>query len=206
MEKDNNNDSSFKSVASATLKELNYYYKTLKQCISSQPEIRKHCYNNQVNHKGQVLGCSHCQQSYNSHLDDEEDSDRTQDILTTAAFYGLILSTGSLTNSNLVSLCSRLQKHDRSLASLNYDSFVDVVYSDFDPLEVDLLNQHQQQQPHQQHQDNRNDKKKDESVLETIEVGDDCPLLGDTFVRESVERPTVDSIPRVRVVRSKSRR
>ena len=76
-----------------------------------------------------VVACKHCQRTG----DDTSGSQLIGELIDTAAFIGLFLSMGTLVESSQLSTnCSRLQKQGRSVASLTYESHVDVLHTTLD--------------------------------------------------------------------------
>nr|BDT62975.1 MAG: wsv133-like protein [Trachysalambria curvirostris nimavirus] len=126
------------TVAETVAKEYEFYYRNLYSAVIDQknPLLKKLCADDQRNNEQEgVKKCRFCGQEGNG---TSEEVDLHQ-LISAAAFVGLFTSTGTMTNSHLSTICSRLQKQDQSLAALSYDSYVDIVFSKFTDTGSELL-------------------------------------------------------------------
>lgn len=128
------------TVGDAVARELNYYYKTIRDSISvPSPKLSWACYDNKVNQDAN-LSCKYCRR-HKENCDTIANTDKLDHIISSASLYGLYVSTGSLVGSQLSTSCPRLRKHGESLASLNFGSYLDVTHSIINPEAIDLIEQ-----------------------------------------------------------------
>lgn len=141
MERVSNNK---RQISDSVARELNYYYKTIRDSISvSENTISNlswECCGNKVNQddQGGSYCCKYCRRKGKGHADA---MDKLDHIISSASLYGLWISTGSLVGSQLSTTCPRLQKNGESLASLTFGSYLDVTHSVINPEAMDLIEQ-----------------------------------------------------------------
>lgn len=119
------------TVADSVCREINYFYSSLVGCLKNGIEqfIPHSCSDYKPNIE--AGGCKFCRKTSSS--EKEFDEDLFAHILSSAALYGLILSTGSLNNSQLSTTCPRLQKNGESKASFTFGSYVDMIHTVLKP-------------------------------------------------------------------------
>lgn len=163
------------TVGDSVCRELNYFYSSMVKCLEIEHDSIPHnCSDYEPNIEAGA--CKFCGKTSSSSKE-EFDEDLFAHILSSAALYGLILSTGSLTNSQLSTTCSRLQKNGESKASLTFGSFVDIVHTVLKPEAVNSLFLCDDEEWISRNKTNK-EKKFAEEVTEDIEIGDFFPTLG----------------------------
>lgn len=131
------------TVGDSVARELNFYYKTILDCISVSENTTSNlswaCCDDIANQDARGGGncCKYCRRKGQG----DGDADKLDHIISSASLYGLWISTGSLVGSQLSTTCSRLRKHGESLASLNFGSHLDVSYCVINPEAMDLIEQ-----------------------------------------------------------------
>ena len=132
MEANKQTNESNLTVADSVCREINYFYSSMVECLKDGME--EDCIPHSCSDYGPNIedgGCKFCGKPSSSK--EEFDEDLFAHILSSAALYGLILSTGSLVNSQLSTTCPRLQKNGESKASLTFGSFVDMIHTVLKP-------------------------------------------------------------------------
>ena len=131
------------TVGDSVARELNFYYKTILECISVSENTTSNlswaCCDDIANQNVQGGGycCKYCKRKGRGDVD----ANKLDHIISSASLYGLWISTGSLVGSQLSTTCSRLRKHGENLASLTFGSHLDVSHCIINPEAMDLMEQ-----------------------------------------------------------------
>lgn len=137
----NNIGSNGVGVSEYVAEEFDFLFNTIQQSCLTKKEKNKLSYlcSNHNNNLDQKSECKYCGEETD---DDAKEYDLEQ-LFTSAAFYGLFLSTGTIANSQLTTDCSRLQKQNQSVASLSFDSYLDIIYTKLKEDSISFLENHE---------------------------------------------------------------
>lgn len=127
------------TVGDSSSRELNYFYKNIIAGVSYDggSHLAWACCDNAFNQEdagGGLKRCKFCKKKSSSgNASAQRERDSIDNLFATAAFWGLLTSTGTLAAAQLSTSCPRLQKHSDSLASLSYGSHLDMIHPSLNP-------------------------------------------------------------------------